>query len=47
MQPILTTDAGVLRIAETREVIEELQADRANGMLFFVGSCADIADLHS
>ncbi|KAI5888597.1 uncharacterized protein SCHCODRAFT_02513734 [Schizophyllum commune H4-8] len=30
MQPILTADAGVLRIAETRAVIEELQADRAN-----------------
>ncbi|KAL1706520.1 hypothetical protein EV121DRAFT_289472 [Schizophyllum commune] len=30
IQPILTADAGVLRIAETRAVIEELQADRAN-----------------
>ncbi|KAL1734123.1 hypothetical protein EV714DRAFT_203100 [Schizophyllum commune] len=30
IQPILTADAGVLRIAETRAVIDELQADRAN-----------------
>ncbi|TRM57472.1 hypothetical protein BD626DRAFT_211592 [Schizophyllum amplum] len=30
MQPFLTSDAGVLKISETRELVEELQADRTS-----------------
>ncbi|KAL1744165.1 hypothetical protein HDZ31DRAFT_39313 [Schizophyllum fasciatum] len=30
IQPIMTADSGVLKLVETREVIQELQADRAN-----------------